>query len=548
VPARRRLLFALAAVVVGLLPLILLEAGLRLFGVGDPAGGPDPFAGFNRRSPLFERHGVVYRTARARAPYIAPSEFPAGKPPQGYRIFCFGGSTVYGHPYLGDTAFPRWLELELAAGDPARSCQAINCGGISYASYRIVPMVQEVLHYQPDLIVVATGHNEFLEDRTYGTLKGRSSGWAWVQARAASLHLVALARRWFRPSPLQSLDAAPASDAGVSPNARLDNVSGYASYRRDEAWHQRVIAQYEDSVRAMVAACRAAHVPILLIRLGSNLRDCPPFKSEHRAGLAPARELDWQAACDLGLAAEKTDLSRALQYYQEAAAIDGEYALINYRIARVLDRLGRPAEALAYYERARDEDICPLRISAPLEQALVRVARETGAPLLDAADLLAARSPDRIPGNDWYLDHVHPTIGGHQAIAQAIAAQLRAAGLTPSGMSWSEEQRRAAYSTYLAQLGPAYFADGRRRVGRLDLWAQRQRLAEEAAPHDAGGFARLGFLRLDLGEEDAAGEALREALKRDAAIAVRIDERARELEAQGRPDAVIALRRQVRHD
>jgi tetratricopeptide (TPR) repeat protein len=437
----------------------------------------------------------------------------------------------------------------LAGSAPARSWQVINCGGVSYASYRIAPLVKEVLQYQPDLIVLATGHNEFLEDRTYQTLKSRSAVWAWLQGKANSLHMVGLARQWLdrgRPAG-KRLEVASDSGPELGPTVttRLDTASGYASYRRDDAWHKRVIAQYDDSVRAIVANCQAAQVPILLVRLGSNLRDCPPFKSEHRAGLSLEPEADWQAAFDLATAAEKFDPSRALQFYLEAAAIDGEHALLNYRIARALDRMDRKTEALSYYQKARDEDICPLRIISTLDQSLVRISVETGTPLVDVASLLATRSPDSIPGYDWYVDHVHPTIGGHQLIARALAAQMRASGLLARSAIWPEDKRLEAYTRHLEKLGPGYFADGERRVGWLEKWAQRQRLAAEAMPNDARGYARLGFRRLDLGEDDAAWEALSEALKRDSSVAKLIQGRAQELVSEGRPERAAALLRQL---
>src|SRR5262245_21836005 len=79
----RVIVFRVAAVVIGVLPFVLLEAGLRLLNIGRPTDHPDPFAGFNRAFPLFEKQGAVYRTARGRAPFIAPQEFPLAKPPGG---------------------------------------------------------------------------------------------------------------------------------------------------------------------------------------------------------------------------------------------------------------------------------------------------------------------------------------------------------------------------------------------------------------------------------------------------------------------------------
>ena len=55
----------------------------------------------------------------------------------------------------------------LPTADPSRKWEVINCGGISYASYRIAMLMEELIRYQPDLFVIYNGENEFLEHRTY---------------------------------------------------------------------------------------------------------------------------------------------------------------------------------------------------------------------------------------------------------------------------------------------------------------------------------------------------------------------------------------------
>jgi len=544
----RRVVFRFIAVLVGLLPFVLLEIGLRSFDAGRPADSADPLSGFNRSSTLFERKGDVYRTTLARERFFLPQEFPVAKPRNEFRIFCLGGSTVYGHPYQADTAFPKWLELELNATDPRHTFRTINCGGISYASYRLARIVKEVLHYQPDLIILATGHNEFLEDRTYQAIKNRAPAWAWLQDAIYSLRTVSLAQRWFANlKPATSPTTSGDNHSGLSSEvrARLDNASGYASYHRDDAWRENVIAQFDESVRDIIASCRAASVPIVLVKLGSNLRDCPPFKSEHRTDLTPDEEREWQKHFDDATAAEASDAKGALELYRQAEAIDGAYALLDYRIARVLDRLGHIPDALTYYEKARDEDICPLRIIKPMEELLARIAVETGTPLLDAASLLAAESFDFIPGYECYLDHVHPNIGGHQKIGRALAAQMQESGLLPKGANWLEEERRQTYARHLAQLGPRYFAEGKERVNWLENWARRERLVEETRPQDARGYVRLAFRQLDLGDESAAWHSLHEALKRNPAVAKLLRKHAQLLRAQGRPESASKLLRQI---
>jgi lysophospholipase L1-like esterase len=548
-PARtRHRSFRLAAVAVGLLPLVVAELALRVLGVAEPASGTDPLAGFNRQLRLFERTGDRYQVIRSREPFFQPQGFAAVKPANGYRVFCFGGSTVYGHPYLADTAFPKWLELELAATRPDRRVEVVNCGGISYASYRLAPIVREVLDYQPDLIVLAMGHNEFLEDRTYQPLKSRSAARGWWEDRFNTLRLVTVMRGWLRPPVRdQAVPSAGAPDASLPAevHARLDDATGYASYHRDAGWHRQVAAQFEDTFRAMIAACRAAKVPVLIVTLGSNLRDCPPFKSEHRAGLSAQDELRWQTAFDAGTAAEARDLNAALSHYQSAAAIDDQHALLAFRRARVHDRLGHTNEACEFYLRAKELDVCPLRMVEPVYALQQRIAAETQTPLVDARRATEARSPQGIPGHDEFLDHVHPNVAGHQRIAQAIAAKLAEAKLLSADAPWAADARRAAYRAHLRTLPASYFPNGLRRVEWLEKWAKRARLREETAPADARGHLHAGFRWLDLGDEDAAWQSFQAAIKLRPESLAALLHHADELAAQGRPEPAATLVRRL---
>ncbi|MFA6546004.1 MAG: tetratricopeptide repeat protein [Limisphaerales bacterium] len=544
----RRWAFRLAAVALGLLPVVVLEVVLRVLGVAAPASGTDPLAGFNRQLRLFERVGDRYQVIRSREPFFQPQSFAAVKPTNGFRIFSFGGSTVYGHPYLADTAFPKWLELELAATHPGRLVESVNCGGISYASYRLAPIVREVLEYQPDLVVLAMGHNDFLEDRTYQPLKSRSDTRRWWEDRLNTLRITTLARSFFLPVNSTAGGSSPGmneNELSDEVSARLDKRTGYASYHRDDAWRGRVIAQFEDSFRAMMAGCRAAKVPVLVVTLGSNLRDCPPFKSEHRAGLSAEAELRWQVAFDAGTAAEARDLKAALAHYQAAVSIDSEHALLAYRMARCFDRLGQADQARKYFLRAKELDVCPLRMVERIYELQHQIAAETRTPVVDARRLLEAASPQALPGNDQYLDHVHPTVAGHQRIAQTIAAQLPVAGFVEAGGAWPADARRVAYRDHLRTLPAGYFPNGRRRVEWLEKWATRERLREETAPTDARGLLHLGYRLLDLGDEVEAWKACRAAIQHRPEALADLTRHADELADQGRPEAAAALTRRL---
>ncbi|MCH7686944.1 MAG: hypothetical protein IH899_09725 [Planctomycetes bacterium] len=543
---RRRWPFRLCAVVIAVLPFVLLEVCLRWLDIGNPRGDIDRFSGFGSRQTLFEHdeNAGVYKRVRSLGEFFGPQEFSVKKPANGFRVFCLGGSTLRGRPYQTDTAFPQWIQIELAARDATQAYEIINCGGVSYASYRLLPVLREVLQYQPDLIVVATGHNEFLEDRTYQSLKGRSEFRSWIEDRIYSLHTVTLAKNIFAsdsPRTDEEADSPGNSELSEKVVTRLDSESGYASYHRDDQWQQQVLQQYEDSLRTMVDLCQDTNVPLILVNLGSNLRDCPPFKSEHKPGLSPEAESEWQTYFDQASKTEANDLQQALKQYQQAENIDSEYALLSYRIARCLDRLGRRDEAKEYFLRAKDLDICPLRMLEKTHSLVKSIAKETKTPLVDVRSLLEAQSPHGIPGNQWYLDHVHPTIGGHQQIATALVKQMQQSGLVSLQHDWPAQQRRFTYRLHLDQLGRRYLADGQRRIVWLENWARRHRLYDETLPNDAAGFLRAGFRRLDFGDEQGAGVAFQNGLDEDPLVAQQLLDHAAQLVQQGRPNTVERL-------
>ena len=524
-PPRRRWKAWALAFALGISPFLLAELGLRVMDWDDSR--PDLLRAYGSVGKLFERQNSLFRTSAGRQPFFQQQEFAASKPRDGLRIFCFGGSTVYGHPYQQDTAFPRWLELELKARCPGRSIEVLNCGGVSYASYRITPLVREVLDYQPDLIVLATGENEFLEDRTFQAAKEYSPAHRWLRERLSSLRIMRLARH------LTSDGSKPGNVVDPEVNPRLDSRSGFASYHRDDKWHQEVCSHFERSLREMAGDCGRRHVPLLLCRLGCDLRDCAPFKSEHREGLSADDEVRWQKAFDEGTEKQEHQPDLAWDCYAKAEALDPAYALLSWRMARLQERKHNPTRALVYYLKARDDDICPLRLISANEAILKKVADDFRLRQLDVASLLSADCPDQIPGRDRYLDHVHPMVDGHQRIARALANSVQEMGLA-SLKPLTDGERRDLYQKQIDSLPGSYYSDARRRVDWLESWSRREKLANEMLPIDAPAWLRLGIRDFELAKFPDAALAWKKALAAEPSLKENLLQLQLNLEAQGR--------------
>lgn len=535
VPAkrRRRPLFYVLAVLLGLSPFVVLELSLRLLGVEADAATTDLHDGFDEDMRLFQPDGDdLLTTDIGRERFFVKQTFPTVKPPDEFRIFVLGGSTVQGRPYLPDTSFGSWLQHELNLADSGRTYRVINCGGISYASFRLRPIVSEVLTYDPDLIVVATGHNEFLEDRTYAELKSRSAVRMWVENQARSLRTVMLLRRLTggaaRVEPTTETAAAPKEI-----QTRLDDPAGYASYQRDDVWEAGVVAQFADSLEIMDEACRAAAVPLMLVKLGGNLRDCPPFKSEHRADLSVEDQQQWQDLFDRGTLEDDTDPQAAITTYEQALQLDDQFALLHFRLGRCFDQTGDFAAAKTHYQSACDLDVCPLRMKTALAERLTAIAADRDIPLLDAAAVVTASADEGICGFESYIDHVHPTIYAHQRIASALAERLVQQQLVPARRVATVQQRRVFSRDLMTELGDIYFANGRRRIGWLEGWAQRKRLQQELDPVDLRGFVAAASRNVDLHRFEDAESDLAAALDLNADPTV-VENLARRLFASGR--------------
>jgi tetratricopeptide (TPR) repeat protein len=461
---RRRFL----AVLLGLSPLLGGEAALRALR-WQPQFPSDPFVGFDGMEPLFvplDQDPSTRVTNPAKLGFFNEQVFPAAKAVKEYRVFCLGGSTVQGRPYAARSAFTAWLELSLAAAIPDRTPRVVNCGGISYASYRLVPLLEEVLAYEPDLIIICTGQNEFLEARSYGDLKQVSAARVRARRTLGGLRTFRWVEQLFSspaPSPKQSLSG--------EVDALLDYRGGLADYHRDDEWSAAVREHYAFNIEALVNRCRKNSVPVLFLLPVSNLVDCPPFKSEHADDLSERRLAEYERHWNNSLE-EARDLEDRLREMQAAVAIDPRNAAGQFRLGKLYEGLGRHQEAVGCFRRARDEDICPLRMPGAMYDLAIETLETLDVPFLDLRKVIEDEDNGRPPSNRWMVDHVHPTIRGHQKIGIKIHEKLeQLRWVTPADAGFTERQKKA-YRQQMTTLDEVYFATGKAKLEGLRLWTQ----------------------------------------------------------------------------
>jgi tetratricopeptide (TPR) repeat protein len=481
----------------------LLEGGLALFGVQPALQNEDPFVGFASNAPLFvSSPGANGKQLLATAPnkkdFFNRQSFAQPKAPNTYRIFTLGGSTTYGRPYDDNTSFSGWLRELLPAADQSKNWEVLNAGGISYASYRVAKLMEELIQYQPDLFIIYTGHNEFLEERTYRELRELPP---LVRSTAA---LLAKTRTWSAmTSALKRLDNSPEAGSGdryklsSEVDAILDRSVGLDGYQRDDVLQQNVIKHFRVSLENMVTMARSVGARVIFVKPASNLKDSSPFKSQDTAGLSKADlQRSWELMNMTKPLVWQQQWEMVVHFLDQAIALNPDFAELHYRRGQALFALGRFDEAKQELVTARDEDVCPLRALTPIGKIVAEVAREQQVMLVDFEALLEKRmlstKKHSILGEEFFLDHVHPTIEGHKLLAVALLETMSDQGLVHPDPDWRDRALARVSANIEGGVNPQKQGQALANLARVLLWAGKNddaaRLARQAL--DIGGHYR----------------------------------------------------------
>ena len=524
---RQKLLLVVFGCALFLVALALVEGAFALFGVGEAHLYEDPFVGFAPGKDLFVRKTLasgeeVYATRQEKLAFFNAQQFPAEKSDDAYRIFALGGSTTAGRPYDDEVAFCRWLELYLDAMDPSRDWQAINAGAISYASYRVVVLMKELVRYEPDLFVIYTGHNEFLEERSYPEIIHQNPALKRLRFWLSSKRFFVTARHAWLGLRDRPADAGQALTEEVE--TRLDGWTGLELYHKDPELRRRVIEHFDYNLRQMVNIARDHGVDVVFVRPVSNLKDFSPFKSENIADLAADDVTRFDARLAAGRAhLVAADPQAALESLARASELDPEHAGLHFLSGQAHFALGDHASARDAFIRAKDLDVAPLRALEGIGELIRQTAEDAGAPLVDLPSILEADSQERyghtILGNEYLLDHVHPDIATHSLIAESVIAKLVERGVVRADTNWSAGRRQAIYDRLIGGIDRAYYAERDLNLAKVLGWAGKLEEAEapltRAAaelPENPEVHLNLGIIYQKSGRLDAAAAELEQAV------------------------------------
>jgi tetratricopeptide (TPR) repeat protein len=380
---------------------------------------------------------------------------------------------------------------------------------------------------------------------TYGDVERRHPLLLRLGSLLARTRLYTLAHSWLRDesaTPAAGATAgagaagvAGAPDAPGAPTAlptevttRLDDPAGLALYERDDALRAQILEHYRYNLGRMAELAAGAGARLLLVAPASELRDCAPFKSQHTDGVTDetarhVEDLLAQAEQELRESTVATDLAprfglddpreQALALANEAVSADPRYALAHYRRGEALFALGRPDEARPVFERARDEDVCPLRPLTEMRAIVLETAREHGSLVLDFVSVVDAdcerRFGHRVPGHEQFLDHVHLDVDGYRLLALTLLATLQQAGLVAQPAEGNAAAAARVDPLVRGRLDPAAEGQKLRNLAKTLGWAgkydEAARLAQQTLQVLGDGDSESHFLLGSFASRRGAG-------------------------------------------
>lgn len=412
---KKNLLLSLTAIIVIILLLVFAEITLRLLypSLENPLTTEVTYDGIEwyqiNRSYLTK----YFSSDAALVPEFKQSLFKKKKDPNLFRVFCLGESSMFGTPYQMTANIPGIVRKQLRHLYPQKEIEVINLGGAAINSNVNLDLAKEVVKYQPDLILLYLGHNEFYGPDGVGAswLEKRFGFITRLKYTMRDLRIVALIRTMLGES---KKDKKSEEDMTL-----MKQVSNNNRVRLDSDDAARVFQLFESNLKSIINIFRKKNISVVISDVTSNLM-FPPFLSDNVNGInqqSLRSEIETQEQ-----AGNYQAILDKLNLIQRA---DSSHAFTNFWIGKAYLGLRQPEQAKKYFVRARENDLLKFRAPQRTNAIIKKVCSEEDVPLISSDSLFVSLSENGITGNNLFWEHLHPNAYGYYLIANLYVDAIR---------------------------------------------------------------------------------------------------------------------------
>lgn len=345
------------------------------------------------------------------------------KPPNTTRIFVLGGSAAQGVPHSA-YSFSRILESMLENAYPEQSFEIYNVAMTAINSHVVLPIARECAALDPDLFIIYMGNNEVVGPYGPGSV---------ITPFQPNLFIIRL-NAWFKATKTGQLLSTVVAKIGNDPSAPtqwtgmdifVDEVVSSSDPRLES-----VYSHFQSNLRDIIDVGRKAGAQVLVSTVATNLKDSPPFSSQHSPSLSDSDLQQWQHAFDEATKQIQRGYdSEALALLEDSQSVDPQHALLAFKKAQTYEKLGQLHKARRAYIDARNLDGLRFRADSTLNKRIRETVQEHSderVALFDAERVFGgtANSTYPIAGYDDFFEHVHFTFEGSYKLAKGIFSRI----------------------------------------------------------------------------------------------------------------------------
>lgn len=414
--------YFIACVIFPLCFLLIFEIGLSILDYGED---------FHFLKKDTSVNPVVYRQNRKFIqPYFSkllkksamPMAVPVIKSENAYRVFVLGGSAGAGYPEP-PFGFSRIFEVMLKKQFPSANIEVYNTSIVAINSHVLLKMIKDLSPYQADLFVVYIGNNEVVGPYGPGTVfNAFSSNLFFIRAgifvnntRTGQLLRNTISRFIKKPENLLT-------------EWKGMEMFAASRIRHNDPRLQKTYQYYERNLKDIVNVGIKSGADVALCSVGSNLKDLAPFASLHSENLSSQEKWN-QLLAEGKLFEDNKQYAFALERYQQALDLDGEFAHLHFRLGRMYFKLNEFEKAEKHFIKARDLDVLRFRSVSMINQKVKNVAEyfkgDSRFAYVDVVESFKRNSPNGIVGDEVLYEHVHLNFYGNYLIAQNILKTMQ---------------------------------------------------------------------------------------------------------------------------
>ncbi len=415
---KRKWFFILFSVfIIPLIFILLMEFGLRITGYGYQTTATVKYS-WKSKTAYCNNNKFSWRffpkeIAREPDPYI----FYPEKASYTYRIFIFGGSAAQGVP-ASEYNFGRILKVMLDKAYPDVNFEIINTSMTAINSHVVLEIVKDISQFESDMFIVYMGNNEVVGPYGAGTIFSSFSPNLSLLRAGSTLKTTKIGQLF--TGLLKSLNKKKNS---TKPWKGLEMFLD-KQVRADDLNLQLVYKHFKKNLEDIINIAYKKNIKVVLSTVSSNLKDSPPFASQHRRDISAEDLSIWKKYYQKAIyLIEEAQYDSAIRLLKIANNIDNTYAKLHFRLGNCYWKVERYELAKQSYIKARELDTLRFRADSNINRIIRNIAKEKAGQNLifnDSVKEFSKISQYQIPGEEYFHEHVHFNFNGNYLLARMM--------------------------------------------------------------------------------------------------------------------------------